>query len=270
MSASLALPALKVAVVLVATLLAHRAALHLVRRSAARHEIVRRFDGALRGLIGGFILGLGGLIVLDTLGITITPLLASLGIGSLAVALALQDTLANVFAGLYVVADRPVRIGDFIRLESGQEGYVTQIGWRSTRIRMLSNNLVIVPNSKLISSTLINYYLPDPSLAVLVELAVPYQSDLAIVERVTIEVAKQVLQTVAGGVPTFEPFIRYHTFGPSGAQFTVILFGREFTDQYLLKHEFLKRVQARYRQEGIVIPYPTTTVEWSERPAAHG
>ncbi|MBI4227183.1 MAG: hypothetical protein HY600_02790 [Candidatus Omnitrophica bacterium] len=68
------------------------------------------------------------------------------------------------------------------------------------------------------------------------------------------------LQTVPGGVPTFEPFIRYHTFGPAGVQCTVILFGREFTDQYLIKHEFLKRVQARYRQEGIVIPYPTTTL----------
>lgn len=253
--------AFKVSVIFAVFLALNRLAAGALELYAKDRPVVQAGGGVLRGMIRGLLIGIGGLILLDTVGISITPILASLGIGSLAVALALQDTLANVFAGLYVLADRPIRIGDFVRLESGQEGYVTQIGWRSTRIRMLSNSLVIVPNSKLISSTLTNYYLPDPGLAVLVDVTVHYHSDLALVERVTVEVAKQVMQTVAGGVPTFEPFIRYHTLGQSGIQFTVILFGKEFADQYLIRHELIKRLQARYAHEGIVMPYPTKMID---------
>ncbi|MBI4313212.1 MAG: mechanosensitive ion channel family protein [Candidatus Omnitrophica bacterium] len=224
-------------------------------------EFVRTAGGVLRGLIRGFIIGIGALILLDTFGISITPILASLGIGSLAVALALQDTFANFFSGLYIVADHPIRIGDFVRLEGGQEGYVTQIGWRSTRIRMLPNSVVIVPNGKIINSTLVNYDQPDKEMAVLVEVGVHYGSDLEQVERVTVEVARHILKTVSGGVPSFEPFIRFHTFSESSIDFTVILRAREFVDQYLVRHEFIKALQKRYRQEGIVIPFPIRTLD---------
>ncbi|MBI4394891.1 MAG: mechanosensitive ion channel, partial [Candidatus Omnitrophica bacterium] len=108
--------------------------------------------GILQGLIRGTVLGIGLLVFMDLIGISITPALASLGIGSLAVALALQDTLANFFAGVYITIDRPIRAGDFIKLESGEEGYVIEVGWRSTRIRTLPNNVIIVPNQKAISS----------------------------------------------------------------------------------------------------------------------
>lgn len=258
--------ALKVIGILVLVMVVNRIALRSLRRLAARWPFVQAAGGILRGFVRGVVYGLGGLILMDTLGVSITPLLASLGIGSLAVALALQDTLANLFAGIDILADRPIRVGDFIRLESGQEGYVLQIGWRSTRIRMLSNNIVVVPNTKVVNSTLINYDLPEPELAVLVEVGVQYGSDLAQVERVTTEVARRILKTVPGGVATFEPFIRYHTFGESSVNFTVILRGREFADQYLLKHEFIKALEARYRQEGIVIPIALRVLDVSPAP----
>ncbi|HSE87182.1 MAG TPA: mechanosensitive ion channel domain-containing protein, partial [Candidatus Binatia bacterium] len=162
--------------------------------------------------------------------------------------------------GLHIKADRPIEAGQFIRLESSDEGYVERIGWRSTRIKMLPNKTAVVPNSKLVQSTIINYDLPDPELAVLVPVGVHYDSDLRRVEQVTCKVAKEVMQTVPGGVPNFNPFIRYHTFNQSSIDFTVILRSQRFVDGYLIKHEFMKRLQQRYREEGIVIPFPIRTV----------
>jgi small-conductance mechanosensitive channel len=125
---------------------------------------------------------------------------------------------------------------------------------------MLANNLVVVPNAKLAQAVVINHHLPSKDLAVLVDVGVDYGSDLGQVERVVIDVGREVMSTVAGGVAEFDPFIRYHTFGDSSIDFTVILRAREFVDQYLIKHEFIKRLHARFEHEGIVIPFPIRTV----------
>jgi small-conductance mechanosensitive channel len=135
-------------------------------------------------------------------------------------------------------------------LDSGQEGYVVDFSWRSTRLRMLANNLVVVPNSKLAQAILVNHHLPSQDLAVLVEVGVDYSSDLRHVERLVTEVGRSVMQEVTGAVPEFEPFIRYHTSGDSSINFIVILRAREFVDQYVIKHEFIKRLHARFDQEG--------------------
>lgn len=206
------------------------------------------------------IFGIGLLLILNTLGIAITPILATLGVGGLAVALALQDSLSNLFAGFHIVASRQIKIGDYVKLESGEEGYVSDITWRSTKIRMLANNVILVPNAKLTQVIATNYYLPEKEMAVLVDLRVHYGSDLKKVERVTCEVAKEVMKEVTGGVEGFEPFIRYHTFGDFSINFSVIMRAREFVDQYLIKHEFVKRLHERYNKEGIVIPYPIRAI----------
>ena len=211
----------------------------------------------VRGAVGI----VGGLIMLDTLHISITPLLASLGVGGLAVGLALSGTLSNLIAGMQVIGDRPIRVGDFIRLESGEQGYVTEIGWRATKVRMLPNNTVIIPNSKIVDSVITNYYVPEQALAVLVQAGVHYDSDLEHVERVTIEVAKEIQRKVKGAIQDFDPFIRYHTFDNSSINFTVIMRAGEFVDGYLMKHEFIKALHARYNREDIVIPFPIRTLD---------
>jgi small-conductance mechanosensitive channel len=203
---------------------------------------------------------LGALVILNGLGLSITPMLTALGVGGLAVALALQEPLANFFAGLFITLAGQIRVGDYVKLDSGQEGYVADLSWRSTRLRMLANNLVVVPNAKLAQAIVVNHHLPSQDLAVLVEVGVDYASDLAHVERVVAEVGREVMLDVAGGVPEFEPFIRYHTFGESSIDFTVILRAKEFVDQYLVKHEFVKRLHARFNREGIVIPFPIRTI----------
>ncbi|RKX62343.1 MAG: mechanosensitive ion channel family protein, partial [Thermodesulfobacteriota bacterium] len=203
---------------------------------------------------------IGFILILNTLNINITPFITSLGIAGLAVGLALQDTLSNFFAGLYILISKKIKPGDYISLDSGIEGYVEDITWRNTTIRQLPNNIVIVPNSKLASSIVTNYYLPEKELAVLVQVGVSYNSDLEKVEKVTIEVAKEVMKEVPGGVPNFEPFIRYHTFGDFSINFTVILRAQTYVDRYLVTHEFIKRLHKRYKEEGIEIPFPIRTV----------
>lgn len=216
------------------------------------------------------IFGVGILIILNSLGISITPILATLGVGGLAVALALQETLSNLFAGFHVIAARQIQIGDYVKLDTGMEGYIIDINWRTTKIKMLPNNVILVPNAKLIQSTIINYHLPDKELSVPVEVGVHYNSDLQRVEKVTIDVARQVLKDVAGGVQNFEPSIRYHSFGDSSVNFTANLRVKEFTDQYLVKHEFIKRLHERYAKEGIVIPYPIRAINYEQEKAQGG
>jgi small-conductance mechanosensitive channel len=203
---------------------------------------------------------IGLMVILNILGVSVTAPLAAFGIGGIAIALALQGTLSDFLAGVYIMADRPVRVGDYVQLEMGQKGYVIDIGWRSTKIRELPNNVIVIPNSKLAGSIVTNYYLPEQEMACLVQVGVSYDSDLEKVEKVTIDVAKKVLKEVQGGVGEFEPFIRYHTFSDFSINFTVILRVKEFVDKYLVTHEFVKELHKRYKKEGIEIPFPIRTI----------
>jgi len=206
------------------------------------------------------VLALGLMVILQTLGISIAPIITALGIGGLAVALALQDTLANLFAGVQILAARQLRPGDYVRLASGEEGYVVDVTWRQTTIEQLPNNIIIVPNAQIASTITTNYHLPSPALSVFVEVGVHYDSDLEHVERVTREVAQEVQREVEGGVPDWDVGIRFHTFGDFSINFKVVLRGNEYVSQFALRTEFIKRLHRRYNQEGIVIPFPIRTV----------
>jgi len=217
--------------------------------------------GLVYGILKGTIIVLGLLIILSVLGISITPLITALGVGGLAVALALQDTLANLFAGIHILMEKAVRVGDFIKLESGQEGYVEDITWRTTRIRMLPNNMVIIPNSKLSQSIMTNYYLPEKRMSLLIPIGVSYSSDPEKVEKILVEEAKKAVGQVQGLLGEPEPFVRFIPgFGDSSLDFTLICQVQEFVDQYLAQHELRKRIFKRFKEEGIDIPFPHRTV----------
>lgn len=205
-----------------------------------------------------FIFGL--LIILQTIGVKITPILTTLGVGGLAVALAVQDTLSNLFAGLYLIISQQFRTGDYVKLETSQEGYVTDISWRTTTIKDISNNIVIIPNSKLSSVIFTNYHLPAKEVVLAVEVGVGYTSNLDHVEQVTVEVAKEVMQEIAPELTVNEPFIRYHTFGDSSINLTVFMRVNEFSDRRLAKHIFIKRLHRRYQEEEIETPNPARDI----------
>jgi len=225
-----------------------------------KHAEIGESSGLIKVIIRIFVWIIGLLILLDTLGMSITPVIASLGVGSIAVGLALQDTLANLFSGFYLMLDKPVKVGDFVRLESGEEGFIVKIGWRSSHVQMIQQNILVIPNAKFASSTFINYHLPKKELAIVVEVGVSYSSNLEKVEKVTLDVARSLLIDLEGGVETSEPFLRYHAFGDSSINFRVYLKVRQFSDRYLLEHEFIKKLHKRYNEEGIEIPFPQRTL----------
>lgn len=194
-------------------------------------------------------------IILNYFKIQVTPILAGLGIAGLAIALALQSTLSNFFAGLQILSSEPIKIGDYVEI-GDLEGYVEDIGWRAVRIKTLPNNMIIIPNSKLVESTIINYSMPIKEMSALVDVGVDYSSDLRKVEKITLDVAKKIQKTVPGAVEQFEPFIRYHTFADSNINFTVILRVKDYVSKYLIKHEFIKALKERYDKEGIEISWP--------------
>ncbi|MFB8777293.1 mechanosensitive ion channel family protein [Streptomyces broussonetiae] len=251
---------LTVLLIFVATVTAARVVAGLVQTVTQSRSGVAGSATIFVNITRILVLAIGFLVVLQTLGISIAPLLTALGVGGLAVALALQDTLANLFAGIHILASKTVQPGDYIRLSSGEEGYVEDINWRQTTVRNLSNNLVVIPNGQLAKANMTNYMRPEHRLTILVQAGVGYDSDLEHVERVTTEVVTEVMTEITGAVPDHEPAIRFHTFGDSRIGFTVILGVGEFSDQYRIKHEFIKRLHRRYREEGIRIPAPTRTV----------
>jgi len=208
---------------------------------------------------------IGALIILNELGISITPILATLGVGGIAVALALQDTLSNLFSGVYTIAARQIKVGDYIKLDTGMEGYVTDINWRITKIKTISNNIILVPNEKLTKTIITNYNSPEKEMGILIDVIVHRESDLTHVEKVTVDVARDVMKTMQGGVPSFEPHIRYTGFTEYGIQFAVTVRANEFSDQFIVKHELIKQLHERYRKEGIVIPYPVREIHSDKR-----
>ncbi len=241
-------------------------AINVIKEYSHRFAARLAATGVIQTIVGISIYVLGALFILDLLGISITPIITALGIGGLAVALALQDTLSSLIAGFYITTSGAVRIGDYIKLDSGEEGYVQDIGWRSTTIRQLSNNLVIVPNLKLSQSIITNYYLPVPRLSVLIPFSVSYNTDVDFVEKVVVEEAKAAAEVIPGLLIDPEPFVRFIPgFGESALQFTLICQAREYVDQYAVQHEIRKRILKRFRKEGIQIPFPTQVVYLSDK-----
>lgn len=245
---------LPVLVLLLATLFGMRLADRLIDRYRAKLSSALPLTSLTQNLAKAVILVIGTLMILQNMGVSITPILTALGIGGLAIALALQDTLSNLFSGIYVTMARQIRIGDYIRLDSGEEGVVSDIAWRSARIQSGAGNLIIVPNVKLAQAIITNFNLPNRDLAVPVEMGAAFDGDLEKIERMTLEVAQEVMKQVPGGVANFQPLVRFHGVGEYSLKFTVVLRAQSFADQPLVKHEFIKRAAQRYRREGIQIP----------------
>jgi len=250
-----------------------RAIRGLIAAYVGTSDFLHSSAGLLRLLARAAVFSLALLVLLGSMGISITPLVASLGVGSLAVALALQPSLQQMFAGLYLVMDRPIRVGDFVRIESGEEGQVETIGWRTVRIRVLQDNVVIVPNDRMASSVIFNYSQPGPESLIALEVGVAYDSDLDRVEAIATEVARSVAVETGLTDATHEPRVRFDKFGDSAIHLTVIVRARDVLDRFQVRSALLRRLHSRFRAEGIVIPFPMRTVQvesWPpERPTAN-
>lgn len=207
-----------------------------------------------------FLVGL--IVILENLGVHLTVVWTTLGVGSVAVALALQDTLGNFFAGLYILADRPVNLSDYVRLDSGPEGFVVRVGWRSTLLRTGQNNMVVVPNSTLAKAIITNFSLPEERMWASVQVGVAYGTDARRVEKLLVEIARQSAQEGFEGLLSYpEPSAQLAPgFGDSTMNFSLNFQVRRWSDQVNVQSELRKRILERFAAEGIQIPFPTRTL----------
>ncbi|WP_051555383.1 mechanosensitive ion channel family protein [Anaerovibrio lipolyticus] len=239
----------------------------------ARNENISE-TSLLTDMVSWSIYVIGIIIILAECGISITPFITAMGVGGMALALGMQETLASVFAGFTMIFAPQIRNNDFVRLSNGQEGRIVDIAWRYTTIENLEGNTIVVPNKQIASAILTNYSVPAQDIKVKLQCGVAYDSDLDKVEQVVLEVAQKIQDDVTkdilaskgkiaadASVTTAKPGIFFHTFGDSAIEFSVTLNCKAFTHQYRMKHEFIKALTKRFREEGIEIPFPIVTVQ---------
>ena len=203
---------------------------------------------------------LGALQLLGYFGFSISPILAGLGIGGIAVALAVQPMLSNFFAGTYVLTEGALKEGDFIEIEGGIAGYVASVGWRSTKIRDRFNNLVLIPNSKMAESVVTNFYSPETAINILITSGVAYEENLENVE-VTVKDTLQQLSSVSENVANnTQPRFGFSEFGDSNINFWIFMQAKDWSASFQLKSEIIKAVHSSFAQKGITINYPTRRI----------
>jgi len=218
----------------------------------------------IRRIVVVTIYALGGLIILDQLDISISPLIAGLGLGGLAVALAIQPTLANVFAGTYVLAEGVIKPGDYIELEGGETGgSVLDVGWRSTRIRTWTNNLVVIPNSRFAETIITNYAEPHSGVNVAVYCGVSYETNLTHLERVCQEVMDMVIHDSPNANEKWGGFFGIKSFDDSNITFWLFVQANDRLSSFSLKTTLMQNLHDRLNNEGIVINYPVRTLQWA-------
>ncbi len=199
---------------------------------------------------------LAALYILNLWGIEIGPLLAGLGIAGLAVALALQPTLANVFSGISILLDKSVKVGDLIYLDSETKGRVLQVGLRSTRILTFDNELVIVPNTKLADSKIQNVALPEKKSRAVIPFGVAYGSDIEKVKKLILGEVKKVNHFI----PEPEPNVRFVEMANSSLNFKAYFYVDDYDNRFSAIDEANTRIYNALNKAGIGIPFPQMDV----------
>ena len=203
------------------------------------------------------IFSVGILIILQSIGIAITPLLTAFGVGGVSIGLALQTTLSNLMSGINIITSKKVRPGDYIRLKTGESGYVRDVELKYTILQEITDNFLVIPNSQLLAGSFSNYNLPDKSLLIPVEINIDYDSDLEQVEAITLGAANEILSQRNKKYndinKSSDCLIRYNKFDYYGINLMVFLRiqEEELFEHLTIKHEFLKKVHNSYKQMGI-------------------
>lgn len=212
------------------------------------------------------------LMVLAQYDIRITPLLTGMGIAGLAAALALQDTLGNFFAGISIQTGRAMQPGHYVKLEDqGLDGYVEEIGWRTTMIRTLSGNTIVIPNSTLAGAVVTDFYLPSKDMSVVMNVRAGLEADPKRVITALVEEAKAAYKDKPDTFDTrSEPFAQLSGINEFAQTYSLIIRVPEFVNQWAAQHLAWNRIIERFRKDGIRIPYPTRhNYQEAIRPEAH-
>jgi small-conductance mechanosensitive channel len=214
----------------------------------------------ITGTISALIYLSAAIIVLSYWGIQITPLVAALGVGGIAIGLGLQETLSNLFAGLHIVSDEPVKVGDYVEIGTDIAGTVEDIGWRSTRLQTIQNNVIIIPNSHLAKSVIVNLSCESREVSVVVPCGVAYGSDLDRVEKVLLDEIEKYRKINDYIAKDSTPLVRFNEFGESNINFNVIVRAHNYKDRFIIKHELVKLIKSRLNKEKIEISWPVRKI----------
>ena len=223
---------------------------------ATRDNLVREFGPLFAKLGVIFIVTAAVIALLTHFGVNVASLVVSLGVGSLAIGLAAQDTLSNMFAGFTLMADRPFRVGDRIRLASGEVGDVQEVGMRATLIQTLDDTVLVVPNSLLVKERVVNLSRPTRSLTTRVDVHVAYGSDLPRVRSVLAEAALACDYTDRARAPV----VLVTRFADFFVNVLLIFWVRDYAEQGLAVSQVHEEIHRRFREAGIEIPYPVQQV----------
>jgi small-conductance mechanosensitive channel len=210
-----------------------------------------RIAGLSRTLINLVIFSIVLLMVLSQFRVQITPILTALGVGGLAVALALQDTLANFFAGIHILIEEPIRVGDFIRISKDEEGTVRDIGWRTTRIDAAGNSIIVIPNQKITSGILTNFSLPDARVSTEITIMAAHSADPEHIAAVAMDAAAETTGVLDRPAPTvwFDPGVL-----PTHVQMKLVVHVPTVTDRGRVQSEIRARIYKAFQQDGIPFP----------------
>jgi len=241
-------------IILILTIIAARIVVGFVSESSSKVDRIFPASSILRNIIRIVVFVVGGLLMLNNFGISITPILTALGVGGLAVALALQPTLSNLFSGIQIIASKQLLPGQYISLSTGEEGYVEDITWRHTTIKTATNNTFIIPNSKISEAIISNYYKPTKDLLFAIPVKVAFSSDLEAVEKLVLEVSSRICSNHPSSQKGFTPFVRFAKFGEVGIELNLFLKVNEYSDQFPLRHELIKELNKAFKEKGIEIP----------------
>lgn len=222
------------------------------RKSSLDNEFVPIF----RRLSGIMIYFLGIMIILKIWNFDITPFLASAGIAGFIIAFAAQDTISHLFGGVSIYFDKPFKIGDRIQLESGEIGDVMDIGIRSTRIKTFDETAIIIPNSIMAGSKIINYNLPESKIKCKITIGVSYDSDIDKVKSILLEIAKSTEDVAKNPAPA----VYFSEFGEYDLKFLIITWVAGPLQQFDVKTRINEAILKKFREEDISIPYPTRDI----------
>jgi small-conductance mechanosensitive channel len=212
-------------------------------------------------IINSLLLMIGVSAVLSLFGVSLVPALTALGVGGLAVALAFQDTLANVFAGVNLSASRQIRVGDFINIDPKIEGFVADIGWRTTIVRTIDDLIIYIPNKRLAEAVMINYSRPDPGMWIEAFVRVALDSDPEQIEAIIDDEIRLARETVPG-LSSQLPAIRFHV-GEFALEIRSHIPIRNVAERKPLTHVMVRRLLMRLRREGLAVPVPQRVVHIS-------
>ena len=222
----------------------------------AKIDIGESIASLIQGVLKIIIIIISILYILDLWGFQITPLLAGLGLAGLAIALALQPVLGNIFSGISIIMDKSVRIGDLVYLDNKTKGQIMKIGLRSTRINTFDNELIIIPNTKLAESVIQNVSLPEPKTRVVVPFGVAYGSD---VDKVK-EIVLKELKTIKNVSKDPEPLVRFLEMADSSLNFKAYFYVEHFNERFIAIDEANTKIYKSLNKNNIHIPFPQLDV----------